>query len=269
MKNRKRFSRLHLFEFEDFSWFPDVIRTGGTDYLRYFLIRTELYQPVIPLIYETLKTMGETKIIDLCSGGGGSMEQVCEGLNKLEKDNNFTITLTDKYPNIPTYQLIKERTNHQIDYSDLSVDVFHVPEDLCGFRVLFSAIHHFKPHQVKEILEDAVQSNAPIAFFDGGEKGMLAVLGLLVIHPIAFLIFTPFFKPFKLSRLLFTYIIPLIPLYTIWDGVVSVLRMYKPNELQEIAESLNAENYVWKSGKTKNRFGIRAAYLVGYPRDKK
>ena len=188
-----------------------------------------------------------------------------EGLNKLEKDNSFTITLTDKFPNIPTYQLIKERTNHQIDYCDLSVDVFHVSKDLRGFRVLFSAIHHFKPEQVREILENALQANAPVAFFDGGEKGIIPILGLILVHPILFLVLTPFFKPFKISRLFFTYILPFIPLYTIWDGIVSILRMYKPEELRQIAESLHAESYVWKSGKTKNRFGIRATYLIGYP----
>jgi hypothetical protein len=266
MDNIKIPGRVHLFEFEDFTWFPDVIRAGGTDYLRYFLIRTELYQPCIDLIYETLKVTGGKKIIDLCSGGGGYIEYVHKGLNTLEKGNNFTITLTDKFPNIEAYQLIKKRTGNSIDYCDESVDVFHVPENLRGFRILFSAIHHFKPCQVRAILQNATGNNAPVAFFDGGERGIFAILGLILIHPVAFLIFTPFFKPFKLSRLFFTYIIPLIPLYTIWDGVVSILRMYRPEDLRQIAESLNADHYVWKSGKTKNRFGIKASYLIGYPK---
>jgi len=68
--------RFHLFEFEDLSWFPNVIRTGGTDYLRYLLTVTEVYKPCIVLVNEALKQTGETKIIDLCSGGGGYIEQV-------------------------------------------------------------------------------------------------------------------------------------------------------------------------------------------------
>lgn len=257
--------RLHLFEFEDFTWFPEVIRSGGTDYLRYFLIRTELYRPAISLIYNTAKATGEYRIVDLCSGGGGYIEQVYQGLNELEKDR-FAVKLTDKFPNIPAYQLIKERTHGKIDYCDFSVDVFHVPENLRGFRVLFSAVHHFQPQQVRSILQDAVKANAPIAFFDGGEKGILAILGMLIIHPIAFLLLTPFFKPFRWSRLFFTYILPLIPLYTIWDGIVSILRMYTPEEFRNIAETTGGKNYVWQAGKTTNRFGIKAAYLIGYPK---
>ena len=50
--------RLHLFELEDQPWFPDVIRNGGTDYLRYLLIATEVYKPCIILLNETLKQTG-------------------------------------------------------------------------------------------------------------------------------------------------------------------------------------------------------------------
>jgi len=259
------FKRIHLFEFEDLPWFPDIIRTGGTDYLRYFLIRTELYRPVIGLISNSLDELGESKIIDLCSGGGGYIEQISKGLTKAG-ENKFTITLTDKYPNVDAYRHIKERNKDQIDYCSSPVDIFCVPKELKGFRVLFSAIHHFKPDQVRSILQDAVNANAPIGFFDGGERGFVSILGLLIIHPLAFALFTPFFKPFKLSRLFFTYIIPLIPLYTIWDGAVSILRMYEPEELHRIALSLEPNNYIWKYGKTKNRFGIKATYLIGSPK---
>lgn len=258
------FKRVHLFEFEDFPWFPDIIRSGGTDYLRYFLIRTELYQPCITLLHDALNKIEEKRIIDLCSGGGGYIEQIYEHLNKLEKEK-FTVTLTDKFPNVGAYELIKKRTDNKINYCSSPVDVFEVPNELQGFRVLFSAVHHFRPHQVSVILQDAIKANSPIAIFDGGETRFLGIIGILLIHPIAFLLFTPFFKPFKLSRLLFTYILPVIPLYTIWDGLASILRMYEPEELHRIATSLETKTYTWKYGKTKNRFGIKASYLIGYP----
>jgi len=265
MQTGSSFKRIHLFEFEDFSWFPDVIRAGGTDYLRYFLIRTELYRPAIDLISDGLHKSGEDKLVDLCSGGGGYIEQISEGINKTS-GGKYTITLTDKYPNTDAYKLMSERSKGLIGYCSSPVDVFGVPGELKGFRVLFSAVHHFKPDQVRSILQDAVHANAPIGLFDGGEKGIMAILGLLLIHPVAFALFTPFFKPFKLSRLFFTYVIPLIPLYTIWDGIVSILRMYQPEELYRIALSLEADNYTWEYGKTKNRFGIKATYLIGYPK---
>lgn len=183
----------------------------------------------------------------------------------LEKDC-CTITLTDKFPNIQAFELIAQRNNNKINFISEEVDVFNIPKKLTGIRVMFSAIHHFKPAQVKDILQDAVNANQPICIFDGDEKGLHAILGLLIIHPIAFLFCTPFFKPFKLSRILFTYIIPLIPLYTIWDGVVSILRMYTSKDFKRIIASLDNNEFIWEYGNTKNRFGLKTIYLIGYPK---
>jgi hypothetical protein len=256
--------RLHLFEFEDQSWFPNVIRTGGTDYLRYLLAATEVYKPCIGLLSELLSQTGESKLVDLCSGGGGYMEQVYNELKAITK-NNTSFTLTDKFPNIEAYQLLKNKTNSEIGFDKRSIDAANVPEDLKGVRTMFSAIHHFRPGQVRSILQNAVANNAPIAIFDGGDKSVLAIIGILIIHPLAFLLFTPFFKPFKFSRLLFTYIIPLIPLYTIWDGCVSIIRLYKPKQLLKIANSISPGTYKWAAGKTTSRFGLHASYLIGTP----
>lgn len=259
--------RVQLFEFEDLSWFPDVIRTGGTDFLRYFLISSELYKPIIPLINNTLKELEETEIIDLCSGGGGYIEQVHNEINKMST-HKISVTVTDKFPNIAAYDFLSRKTNKGISYVPESIDAANVPKALKGFRTMFSAVHHFQPEQIKSVLKNAVENQAAIGFFDGGEKSIFAILGLMIIHPIAFFICTPFFRPFKVSRLFFTYVIPLIPIYTVWDGVVSILRMYQPTELLQLAKDVEADNYVWKSGKTKNRFGIRATYLIGYPKNK-
>lgn len=256
--------RLHLFEFEDQSWFPNVIRVGGTDYLRYLLITTEVYKPCIKLLNEVLSQTGETKIVDLCSGGGGYIEEVRCELKNISTEK-IAFTLTDKFPNIEAYKHLQNESNGEIGFDTRSIDAANVPGDLKGVRTMFSAIHHFQPKQVSSILQNAVDNKVPIAIFDGGDKSIFAIIGILIIHPIAFLLFTPFFKPFKLSRLLFTYVIPLIPLYTIWDGCVSILRLYKPKELLKIANSIRPGTYKWTAGKTRIRFGLHASYLIGVP----
>jgi len=256
--------RFHLFEFEDQSWFPEFIRSGGTDYLRYLLVATDLYKPCIILLNDVLKQTGKAKIVDLCSGGGGYIEQVYHELKKITR-GYVSLTLTDKFPNIEAYKHLQNKTNDEITFDIRSVDAASVPADLEGIRTMFSAIHHFKPGQVRSVLKDAVEKNEPIAIFDGGDKSIFAIIGILIVHPIAFLLFTPFFKPFKISRLFFTYIIPLIPLYTIWDGCVSIMRLYKPKELLNIANDVSPAAYNWVAGKTKSKFGLHASYLIGIP----
>jgi len=118
-------------------------------------------------------------------------------------------------------------------------------------------------------LKDAVDAKCGIGIFDGGNKNIFAVLCILIFHPILFFLFTPFFKPFRFSRLLFTYIFPIIPFCTVWDGIVSIIRLYKPNELLIIAHEVDKENYFWEAGKKRSNFGLKVTYLIGYPLTKK
>lgn len=256
--------RFRLFEFEDLSWFPDVIRSGMTDYLRYLIPMLNVYRPVTPLLLEVLQKTQQNHIVDLGSGGGGAIEQIHQNLSK-QTAEKIQITLTDKFPNPEAWQYIRQKTNSQINFYADPVDANQVPDTLKGVRTLFSAAHHFQPEQIKSMLKEAIKQQQGICIFDGGDKNLLMLLGSIFFHPLVFFFCTPFFRPFKISRIVFTYFIPLIPLCTIWDGCVSILRLYRPKELLQLAESISNQNYTWKAGRVKNKLGLHVAYLIGYP----
>ena len=256
--------RIHLFEFEDLSWFPGIIREGMVDYLRFILGKIDFYQPIVPLLFEGLEKSGQNKIVDLCSGGGGAMEQVMKNLNDLT-GREIRVTLTDKFPNIGAYEYLEKVTAGKIDFIDKQIDAMRVPPDLKGLRTMFSSFHHFKPTDAKKILKAAVDNNMPIAIFDGGDKNILILLGIILVTPIIFFLFAPFFKPFKISRIFFTYVLPLIPLCTIWDGVVSIIRFYEPEDLQKLIQEADPDKkYHWKTGQARHKLGLKVNYLLGY-----
>lgn len=62
------------------------------------------------------------------------------------------------------------------------------------------------------------------------------------------------------------YPIPLVPLTCFWDGTVSQLRAYTPDELRGLAASLGDVGYRWNAGKVR-RPGSPAhlTYLIGLP----
>lgn len=255
--------RYRFFEFEDCNWFPDVLRTGMLDYLSFLIRLLRVYHSITPILLEVLEKTGENQIIDLGSGGGGPVQQVQQNLNLQTKP--VTFILTDKFPNLDAWRYLREKTNRQINFYPNSVDAENVPETLQGIRILFSTAHHFQPEQIKAILKAAVKQQQAICLFDGGDKNWFFLLGSLIVHPIVFFFCTPFLRPFKISRILFTYFIPLIPLSTIWDGCVSLLRLYQPKEFLQLAQSIPTKTYTWKAGKTRNKLGIHVTYLVGYP----
>lgn len=256
--------RDYLFEFEDLAWFPNTIRESMTDYLRYLITKVDFYRPIVPLIIEGMTRSHANQVIDLCSGGGGAIEQIHNDLKQLS-DAKIKIILTDKFPNTSAYEFLKAKTKGAISFLDTSVDAADVPSTLKGFRTIFSGFHHFDKSMAKAVLKNAVDAKSGIGIFDGGNKNILAIVAILVVHPIVFFFFTPFFKPFRFSRLLFTYVIPIIPFCTIWDGIVSIIRLYKPDELLQIANEVEPDTYHLSSGKKKSKFGLNITFLIGYP----
>ena len=85
--NRKKMSRIHLFEFEDQQWFPPFLRDYGTDFLQFLSNKTKMYKPVISVIEKGLEKSRIDQIIDLASGGGGGLIWLNEELKNIYKLN--------------------------------------------------------------------------------------------------------------------------------------------------------------------------------------
>jgi hypothetical protein len=255
--------RINLFEFEDIRGFPGFLRDAMTDYLRYILTMLKIYDAAVPKINEILYKSKMNRIVDMCSGGGGAIEAIYKSL--LKKKPTLEIILTDLYPNIGSFELLKSRTNGQIEYCHEPVNATRMPSNLNGVRTMFSAFHHFSPGKAKEILLNAIAQKQPIAIFDGGEKNLLMIFGLILFHPLFLFLLTPFIKPFKWLRIFFTYFIPMIPLCTVWDGIASILKLYSPEQMQVLARDVNNGTYVWESGIIRGKSGLKIYYLTGRP----
>ena len=84
----------------------------------------------------------------------------------------------------------------------------------------------------------------------------------MILSPISVLLTTSFIRPFKLGRIIFTNLFPIVPICILWDGIVSSLRTYSVKEMHELVSKLNNhESYEWTIGKEK---GI--LYLIGIPK---
>ena len=258
--------RLRLFEFEDLPWFPAVIRAGMMDYLRFMISALGTYRPIAPLLAEGLRHTQQTHLLELGAGAGGGTETVLAALHA-QGQPGTTITLTDLYPQPTAWTDIARRTRGAIGYEATAVNALAVPAHLSGFRTIFSAFHHFPPTTAEALLCDAVRAGTGIGVFEGAGKHWVELLLACTVLPVAQLLLTPFFRPFRFSRLVFTYLIPLIPLCTIWDGAVSLLRMYSPTELLALAHAADPlGQFTWQAGKKRHWWGPQVTYLVGWPK---
>lgn len=246
--------RLHLFEIEDQPWCPAVLRDGATAFLEVMVRKTRSARDLQPALEHALQRSGCTHISDLCSGGGGPLPLILEDLQ------NVTATLTDLYPNTKAFAEAARR-NPRISYREDSVDCTRLPPAMPGLLTLFNAFHHLKPQTAKALLAEAVQRRQPIAIFELVDRSKLLSLPFF---PLLILLTMPLVRPRRLEWLFFTYVIPLIPLLILWDGLVSCLRAYSHKELRELTADLN--DFTWEISYFDLAVG-RGTSMVGIPRE--
>ncbi len=217
--------RLHLFEIEDQTWCPAVLRDAGTAYLTRFVEQFHMLDGAADPIRALVASGGSHRVVDLGSGAGGPARLLL-GL----VDDDVTVLCTDLFPSEPALAYAASLAPPgRFAWHREPVDARDVPAELDGPRTQFNAIHHLPPAGV----------------------------------PFAVLAMVPFLRPFRWEWLLFTYVIPLIPLLVLWDGMVSCLRVYSPDELRELVNGL--DGFEWDIGTFPLPFPGYGTYLVGKP----
>jgi hypothetical protein len=203
------------------------------------------------------------RIVDLCSGGGGPWLRMGQAF--AERCPEVEIYLTDLHQNAGAFNRAQAISSGRIKYYPDSVNALRVPPEIDGFRTLFSSFHHFEPEEARAILRDAVESQNGIGIIEGTQRRPLAILSMLLV-PLVVWILTPVIKPFSWARLLWTYLIPVVPLVVLFDGVVSCLRTYTVAELEEFAAELSVGGYQWEAGEVRAGGSLAPlTYLIGYP----
>jgi hypothetical protein len=255
--------RRHLFEWEDLPGFPSVLRDLMTDYLRHAVQVFGLARPVVPILEELLERTGQRTIIDLASGGGGPWRTLAPALRASHPE--LRIVLSDLHPNVAALEATRDVAGPGIEVRHEPLDARTVPGDLEGLRTQFLSLHHFEPDDVRAMLGRAVAGGHPIAAFEFQARSLGQAIQF-ALSPIFVLILSLMIRPFRWRRLLFTYLIPLVPLLIMWDGIVSVLRTYTVQEVNEIIATVpGGETYTWDVGI--ERSGPATVFrLIGVPR---
>jgi hypothetical protein len=254
--------RIKLSEIHEQAWFPRTFRDGVMDALQAVFRTGRIYEPVTARLASAVKASGTHRLIDLCSGAGGPWISLHRTLARQSMDP-LEICLTDKYPNIAAFRGAREASDGAISYCAESVDATKIPSWLSGFRVMFASFHHFAPNQAAAILQSTVDSRQGIAIFEAARRRPLSIL-LTVLMPLGAFFTVPFIRPFRLSRLIWTYLIPVIPFVLWFDGILSCLRAYSPAELSQLISCLRGNDYKWEIGEVTGRLAP-VTFMLGYP----
>ena len=256
---------MHLLEIEDEPWCPRAIRDGGTDWLQFLANFHKGFNVIGVRLREAMRRVGSDRIVDLCSGGGGPWQTLAP---LLAQSGGVTVQLTDFYPNRAAHERVSAESAGRVTHVSEPVDAMDVPSTFDGVRTMFNSFHHFRPHDARAILADAVMKRRAIVVVEGADNRLFGILFILLM-PLMMLVLTPLIRPFRWSRIVLTYVLPAIPLLCLFDGIVSMLRIYSPDEMREMVASIpGQESFEWDIGTQPVQGSpIGLTYLVGVPRE--
>jgi hypothetical protein len=286
--------RVQFIELHEQPWFPSSLRDDVTDAMQFGFNLLHAYAPIAPLLQNVIDSSGNAanagqsstgqssngessarqSIVDICSGGGGPWLDLCRqlrcrdaGCQDAEGNSvGLQVWLTDKYPNLEAFQNVSASSDHHITFYPEPVDAMKVPGALKGLRTMFTSFHHFPPEDARAILQNAVDAGESVGIFEATKRAP-STIGLIFAGILLMFVHTPRIRPFRWSRLLWTYLIPVIPLVLLFDGVVSCLRTYRPQELREIVATLTSCQYQWEIGELATG-KMPITYLIGYPKSR-
>lgn len=255
--------RIHLFEIEDYHWFPKSLRNCMTAYINLMhklLGSATLFSEVLA---KGLKHTNEKQVLDLCSGGAGCILDIKEELASNHGLKDVKLTCSDLYPNKEAAKRLNNNDDDMTGYQLDPLDAMQVRQE--GFRTMLCSFHHMNQSTAKAILKNAFDSKKGIAIFEMSDNSIPLWIAWISfpINIIMVLLLTPFVRPMTWQQIVFTYLIPILPLTIAWDGMVSNMRTYTISDMKELTADLQSDDYTWEMNTIKGK--AKMLYLMGLP----
>lgn len=237
--------RLQLFEFNDAKWAPAALRETLTEALSRAIRWGKLNEGLVEPLARCLEKAGTSKVLDLCAGAGGPAIVLSEAM--AARGHAVHFLMSDLYPSIPHWEAACREHPERLGFVRESVDATALPPGLVEGRVpvIINAQHHFPPPLARSVLRGACE-HAPAIFI--GETLTRNPLSFAAMGAagLAGLYSTPFLaKDKRLAKTALTWLSPIALAASVWDGTVSSMRTYLPEELHEMVADLAGWTWSW------------------------
>ena len=251
--------RHHLFEFNDSPWAPVALRETVIESLSRTLQWGRVLEGLVGPFRSFVEQAGVDQVLDLCSGAGGPAAVLVREMGRAGKKPPRFL-LTDLQPRPELWSKLRDAHPEAIDFVAEPVDATRIPEAIGKgrARVIVNSFHHFGPELARDILLGACEGAPGVFVAEGFERHPRGFLPFAVAGFPALLL-NPILSPgHRLQKAMLTWLSPIAAAVSVWDGIVSTLRVYSEEELREMVAPLG-DAFVWRYGTY--RFPVRG---LGY-----
>lgn len=259
--------KILTFEFNDWPKCPAFIRESILEVLGKSIRAAGVYDVLAPLFIQFCKDTKATGVLEFGAGSGEStvifLDAICQ-----TDDTPPRIYISDLYPLATVMQKTCER------YPELLTPILHSVDLRCppetprhDMRMVLSAFHHFDTDMARLFLANA-QKKGVAVFIAEPFTGSLKAFFPLFIHGFTSLARNGLCSTNALvPKLFFTFVLPLIPMCLLWDGLISMIRMYDKRGFADLVASLpeTGAAYIWEYTEVQVPLGGMAAVFSGRP----
>ena len=225
--------RKQVFQFSNQKWYPSFLKRDMYEFMSWFVGKVNAAKPFLPVLEEVIGHTQTKTIINIDSKIGAGIETV--------------LTLLPEGTEVINVELERFSTHNK------------------GMYTFINSFHQLDEKKATYYLTQIADSGNSVAVLEGNNDSLWQVVGMTIFVPLTVILSAPFVQPFRITRLIFTYLIPILPVVTMLDGFLALFKLYNPNDLNELVSNIPVKSYVWKSGKADNGRGGKIIYLMGYP----
>lgn len=228
--------RMQLAEFCDQPWLRGWLRESYMDGLSLLFRLSGLYGKVARSFAGWAARTNAAQILDLASGAGGPagllLRAAQEHSLRLPK-----LVLSDLFPQRESWeQLRKNYGEEQITFIETPFDATSSQTDPYRVRAIFAAFHHLPPQVARSVLRSFTKNGDAFFIMEVMTRNYLHVVTqVLLLLPLTLLLavcMLQYVGRRSFRQILVCTIFPLVPLMIVIDGVVSVLRTYRREEIE-------------------------------------
>ena len=259
--------RLQLFEFNDLAATPAPLRDTIVESLSRALSWGRMLQGLVPYLQRFLWEASADEILDLCAGAVGPAMILAGELTRQGAQHPPRIVLTDLFPRVEDWSAARTLHPAIIDFVPEAVDATAIPDELSRGRVrtVINAFHHFTPELAEAILRDAVANSRGIFVSEAFDRNPLQFLSFAPAGLAALAANPVLAKKDRAAKAALTWLSPIALAASVWDGLVSTMRIYKEEDIRRMVAPFGA-HWRWEFGTYEYAPRGRGHWFYGVPR---
>lgn len=256
--------RHHLVEFNERPECPRFIRDSVVETLGLGLRWSKMGDIIGPPFAAFMNRANVSKVLDLCTGTGVPIRLLAQWLQE-HHEKSPVFLVSDLFPNHESFAEITRQHGLNIQSVSQSVNALDVDAALeHDTRTIINSFHHFTPAMAEAILEDTVTKKKNIFIYEGFRRSPLGLAPTGPWMTLALLVNPWIASRSRALKLLFSYLVPIIPLIAMWDGLVSTLRIHTEEDLMQMVSKW--PQYDWNYSEHAYARGGVAVVFSGSPK---